>query len=171
LADDHSPFAAGDLPLLAALGRHNTLLCAVLCMLARRGAAMRRDEPARERAWTEVLSVYPHCKDGQFLFDLLEWQDFMLDGNAPPVLDDAALAAALDRASQALEALSAALEGQPGGVAAEAAADAMPGADNLPPLAGDVFLYPDVVPGAIAATTRLRLPAVEPPDVGRNGNG
>jgi len=39
---------------------------------------MRRDEPERARGLLEALGVWPLYKGGQFLFDLLEWEDFML---------------------------------------------------------------------------------------------
>ena len=43
--------------------------------------------------------MHPYYKGGQFLFDLLEWEDFMLDGEPPPLLDEAALAAPAEPAA------------------------------------------------------------------------
>ena len=148
--DGPGPFTAADLALLGALARHNELLRALLCTLARRGKALRRDEPARARAWLDALAVHPYYKGGQFLFDLLEWEDFMLDGDAPPLLDDAALAAALGRVAQVLDALRAVLDGVP---VVPAPAQPIGVAADLPPLAGNAYLYPDVVLGTIAAIT------------------
>src|SRR5262245_42230700 len=158
-ADDPAPFAPEDLPLLAALAHHNTAVRAVLCTLARRGAAMRRDDAARARAWIDALSVHPYYKGGQFLFDLLEWEDFMLDGEPPPLLDEASVVAALDRMTQVLAALSAALDGHPIEVPAEPAHANLPASDSdLPPLAGNAHLFQDVVTGVIAVVTMRRNP-------------
>jgi hypothetical protein len=154
------PFLAVDLPLLEAIALHNPLVRSLLCTLARRGAALRRDEPQRARAWIDTLSVHPYYKGGQFLFDLLEWEDFMLDGEAPVLLDDAALSAVLDRAAQGLGAFGAALEGRPLPVDADAARLAVPlRRAPLPELAGNAHLYPDVVLGAISFVTAGRIAA------------
>lgn len=156
-ADDPAPFVAEDLPLLAALAHHNAAARAVLCTLARRGAALRRDDPARARAWIEALSVHPYYKGGQFLFDLLEWEDFMLDGEAPPVLDEVTLAGALDRAARVLDALAAAIDSRPLEVQPVATRVAlMDPAVDLPPLAGNAYLFPDVILGVIAFVTTAR---------------
>lgn len=162
------PFPPPDQLLLQALSHHNALVRAALCTLARRGAAMRRDDPARAQAWLDALAVHPYYKGGQFLFDLLEWEDFMLDGEAPPVLDDVQLHAALGRATTMLRSFAAATGERAGPArAAEAAAEAEAGAVALrpsrpdaepdwPPLAGNAFLFPDVVLGAIEALTTRR---------------
>lgn len=156
-ADPPAPFTAGDLPLLSALAQHNAVTRAVLCTLARRGAALRRDEPERAQAWIAELCVHPYYKGTQFLFDLLEWEDFMLDGEAPPLLDEAVLVAMLDRAAQVLKGLAAGLDGRPIEVPA-VAAQALPSTRErtLPPLAGNAYLFPDVVLGAIALLTSRR---------------
>ena len=99
--------------------------------------------------WLGLLAVHPYYKGGQFLFDLLEWEDFMLDGEPPLLLDEAALAAALARLADLLRRLGAAL-GQP--VDLEAAA--MPvhaAATDLPPLRSSMYLFPDVVLGVLGA--------------------
>ncbi len=64
----------------------NDWLRAVLCTLARRGVAFRQAHPARAQRILEILSRLPMYKGGQFLFDLMEWEDFMLDGPPPPVV-------------------------------------------------------------------------------------
>lgn len=145
-----------DLRLMAALQQHDGVLRAVLCTLARRGAALRRDDPLRAAHWLDALAVHPYYKGGQFLFDLLEWEDFMLDGDAPPLLDDAALAAALERGAHLLRALGAAIAPADGGLpaaVAPAAAAPVAGAD-LPPLSGSLYLFPDVVLGLVDAAAR-----------------
>jgi hypothetical protein len=154
---DPAPFSAEDLPLQAALARHNAAVRAVLCTLARRGAGLRRDEPERARAWIDALAVHPYYKGGQFLFDLLEWEDFMLDGEPPPVLDEAALAGALDRVAQVLDALGAALDRRSVEVPTMAVSPPASAVD-LPPLAGNAYLFPDVVLGAIALLAARRPP-------------
>jgi hypothetical protein len=101
--------------------------------------------------------VHPYYKGGQFLFDLLEWEDFMLDGEAPPLLDDAALLEALDRVTQVFRALSAALDGQAFEVPTPGPSASLPEPSaDLPPLAGNAYLLPDVVLGVIAAVTAPR---------------
>src|SRR6187402_2121185 len=125
-------FGPADLTLLSALAQHNAVLRAVLCTLARRGAAMRRDEPERAGAWIDALAVHPYYKGGQFLFDLLEWEDFMLDGEPPPMLDEVTLAALLHQYAKMLRALSEAL-GQTSVEAAPQAAAPL-SERELPPL-------------------------------------
>ncbi|MDH5539528.1 MAG: hypothetical protein OEY03_09000 [Rhizobacter sp.] len=146
-------FGPADLKLLAAVQQHNTALRVVLCTLARRGAALRRDEATRARAWIDTLATHPYYKGGQFLFDMLEWEDFMLDGESPPLLDDAALAAALNRYAQMLRALSNAITQAPVGAVPPPTTAASAG-PTLPPLNGSFYLYPDVVLGLISMLTR-----------------
>lgn len=146
-----------DLRLLAALQQHNAALRAVLCTLARRGAGLRRDDPVRAATWLDTLAVHPYYKGGQFLFDLLEWEDFMLDGDAPPLLDEAALAAALGRLADMLRAAGQAI-GQPAEpwiqAAAEPTATPSAGPADLPPLNGSLYLFPDVVLGLVTVAAR-----------------
>lgn len=157
-ADDSAPFIPADRSLLAAFAHHDAALRALLCTLARRGAALRRDDPRRARAWVDALCVHPYYKGGQFLFDLLEWEDFMLDGEPPPLLDDAAIALALGRITRLLRAVGAALDGRP--VEEAAAATPAMAADHAaldwPELTGSAYLYADVVLGAIDALTVRR---------------
>ncbi|MEL7038863.1 MAG: hypothetical protein AAFO04_25130 [Cyanobacteria bacterium J06592_8] len=75
-----------DIAKLAAIARGNESLRAVLCTLARRGLAFRQGHPERAKAILEALSPYPLYKGGQFLFDLMEWEDFMLDGTPPEIV-------------------------------------------------------------------------------------
>ncbi len=146
-------FAPADLLLLATLRRHDQALRAVLCTLARHGVALRRDAPGRSAAWLDALSAHPVFKGGQFLFDLLEWEDFMLDGDAPPALDGPAVQQALDRLAAGLRSLAAGL-GAPAGVplTIDIDATAAPG-HALPALEAGFYLYHDVVLGALALCT------------------
>lgn len=87
---------AQDTAALACLAAGNDWTRAALCTLARRGVHIRRTEPDRARALTEALARWPWYKAGQFLFDLLEWEDFMTDGPPPPLLPLTRTAAILD---------------------------------------------------------------------------
>jgi hypothetical protein len=79
------------------------------------------------------LSVHPFYKGGQFLFDLLEWEDFMLDGPAPVVLEATELAEALRP-----------LLGLLGQVVPP-----LPAFGALPPLEAGFYLYRDVALGLV----------------------
>ncbi len=80
-----SVFGPADVALLRLLQAQNAVLRVALCTLARRGVAFRRREAGRAAAWIDVLGPHPMFKAGQFLFDLMEWEDFMLDGDPPPL--------------------------------------------------------------------------------------
>ena len=155
-ARDDDALGAPDRALMEAIRSHDAGLRALLCTLARHGVAMRRAQPARARAWLDALAPHPYYKGGQFLFDLLEWEDFMLDGEEPPLLDAAAVSRALDRIAQALRAVGAAIDGQATAAAVEVAA---PGAEEaLPPLEAGFYLYRDVVLGAVSLLTGQQAP-------------
>ncbi len=151
-ASDATPpagFAAADLRLLDVIRGHDRGLRTVLCTLARHGVALRRDQPQRATTWLDELAPHPMFKGGQFLFDLLEWEDFMLDGDAPPVLGANAVRLTLDRLAAALRVVGAGLEGIPiAPVTIDlAGADS---AEDLPALEAGFYLYHDVVLGALS---------------------
>src|SRR4051794_30559001 len=75
-----------DLVALRTLERGNTWLRTILCTLARQGVAFRQSYPERCQQILQILSGLPLYKGGQFLFDLFEWEDFMLDGPPPDPL-------------------------------------------------------------------------------------
>jgi hypothetical protein len=136
-------FDARDEWLRDLLETQNLGVRSVLCTLARHGVAFRQREPERAGRWVEVLSPHPLFKGGQFLFDLLEWEDFMLDGEPPILLDPARLILVLDRLARAF------------GVEIEPrvwAAATGQSQDDLPPLQPGFHLYRDVVLGLLAAT-------------------
>ena len=83
---DDDVFGADDRAVLARVDEGNAWLRAVLCTVARRGTLVRHREPERAAALIEALSPWPWFKGGQFLFDLMEWEDFMVDGPPPPLL-------------------------------------------------------------------------------------
>ncbi|NUS66147.1 MAG: hypothetical protein HOQ46_21175 [Saccharothrix sp.] len=86
----------GDRAALGFADGINARLREVLCTLARRGVAIRQDDPRRARQILDALAPWPFYKGGQFLFDLLEWEDFMIDGEPPPILSRATFGALLD---------------------------------------------------------------------------
>lgn len=144
------PPASADGLLRQMLAQRNAAMRGLLCTLARLGVGFRRAEAARARDWADELSVHPLYKGGQFLFDLLEWEDFMLDGPPPPPLDGADLAAALRPLLGLL--------GQP-------PMPAPPAFGELPALEAGFYLYRDVVLGLVW----IGLAAM--PKVGSAGRG
>lgn len=147
---DASPpyrFGPADRQLLSAIRRHDQGLRALLCTLARYGVRLRVQEPARASAWLDELAGHPVFKGGQFLFDLLEWEDFMLDGEPPAPLDTAELQQAWARLAGLLRNLGAGLDMMALDPAPPAAA--MSAAD-LPALESGFYLYQDVLLGGLA---------------------
>ncbi|HEX7440088.1 MAG TPA: hypothetical protein VF319_08300 [Caldimonas sp.] len=142
-------FGPADERLLQALRVHDEGLRALLCTLARRGVALRRAAPQRAGRWLDELAPHPLFKAGQFLFDLLEWEDFMLDGAPPPLLDANTVRVALDRVTQLLRSIGAALDGE---AATAMTIDLAAGADGarLPALESSFYLFQEVVLGAIS---------------------
>lgn len=147
-----SAFEPADLALLDALRQHDQGLRAILCTLARQGMALRRSAPARAAAWLDQLAPHPLLKGGQFLFDLLEWEDFMLDGAAPALLDAQSLRTVLDRLAGVLRGVGAALDGAAPAPARSAGAETVAD-DSLPPLNASRYLFHEVVLGAVALLT------------------
>jgi hypothetical protein len=85
------PTAAGPLTptdhrAFAFLGQVNSSLRQFLCTLARHGVALRRDTPERAGVLLDTVRPWPLYKGGQFLFDLMEWEDLMVDGDPPPLM-------------------------------------------------------------------------------------
>ncbi|UXY31894.1 hypothetical protein [Streptomyces sp. HUAS TT20] len=86
-ADDTTgPPAPTDYRAFAFLGQVNSCLRQCLCTLARHGVALRRREPERSRVLLDTVRPWPLYKGGQFLFDLMEWEDLMVDGEPPPLM-------------------------------------------------------------------------------------
>ncbi|MFE9749005.1 hypothetical protein ACFYOT_29205 [Saccharothrix saharensis] len=100
----------GDRAALSFAGGINARLREVLCTLARRGGAIRQDEPQRARQILDALAPWPFYKGGQFLFDLLEWEDFMIDGEPPPILSRATFGTLLDLPAGWVDATFAAID-------------------------------------------------------------
>ena len=159
-----------DRALLGALTRGNSWMRAILCTLARRGVQFRQASPGRAEQVLESLSTWPPYRAGQFAFDLLEVEDFMLDGEEPPLVPIALDAADLHRIAAALRSfqsrLDARLAREPatdargrtaGDVPAQARAQLITAQDDepLPPLEAGFYLYSDVVLGLSAVVGPL----------------
>jgi hypothetical protein len=80
------PLTPTDHRAFAFLGQVNTCLRQCLCTLARHGVALRRLDPERARVLLDAVRPWPLYKGGQFLFDLMEWEDLMVDGDPPPLM-------------------------------------------------------------------------------------
>ena len=157
------PLLPQDLHLLAAVRDGAEWTRAVLCTLARRGAALRLSDPDRARALLDVLAPLPYYKAGQFLFDLLEWEDFMLDGPPARIVNSALDSRALQNLAFLLDGVRRHLDGasedlRPRVRLEPAAAEPEP-EPELPPLVGSIHLYDDVVLGGIARLQEAGQPA------------
>lgn len=156
-SDNANPLQPEDIRALAAIRSGNDWLRAALCTLARRGIALRQAEPERAQYILQELSVYPLFKAGQFLFDLMEWEDFMLDGEPPELV-----ATTLDgkSATQLVKLLNTIKNHLDGGESVENVISD-PGiifsheGEELPALEGGFFLYHDVVIGIISSLQPL----------------
>jgi hypothetical protein len=157
-----------DQAALQAIAKGNDWLRAVLCTLARRGLAFQREQPTPAEALLAALSRYPLYKAGQFLFDLMEWEDFMLDGPPPAMLPTVLDARALERLAAALRAVQAHLDGEAApSVAAEPSAPpgltAAPADEELPSLEPSLFLFQSVALGVfISASAGFAMLDIEP---------
>ncbi|MFF8291003.1 hypothetical protein ACF068_17485 [Streptomyces sp. NPDC016309] len=80
------PLTPTDHRALAFLDQVNHCLRQCLCTLARHGVALRRHAPERARLLLDTIRPWPFYKGGQFLFDLMEWEDLMVDGDPPPLM-------------------------------------------------------------------------------------
>ncbi len=152
-AEELSP---DDLVLLAGLRRGNDWLRAVLCTLARRGLGFRQQHPGRAERLLAALSRYPYFKAGQFLFDLMEWEDFMLDGEPPPLAPTTLDGPALQRMAGLLDTFRAHLDGgQP--IVVPEVDTILPLAEDedLPPLEPSLYLYHEVVLGILCSVRPL----------------
>lgn len=160
------PLNPADLELLAGLGRANEWTRSLLCTLARRGTWLRQSEPERARALLAAVAAWPWYKAGQFFFDLLEWEDFMVDGPAPADFAGAVDDVALKRLVRLLRLLAFQLDGslsewqEDSSGQAGAAAVA---AEHLPALEPGYYLYQDVVLGVLLSFSSRRATNAEDP--------
>lgn len=141
-----------DLRVLEAWRRGGVWTRGVLSTLARRGIAFRHAHPERAEVLIRSLQRDPLYKGGQFLFDLMEWEDFMLDG--PPAelvrttLDPASLTRLAGFLHKVRAHLDGALNGAPTSAVEVMALPATP-EESLPPMEGGFYLYEDVVLGVV----------------------
>jgi hypothetical protein len=175
----NGPLTDADRAVLSAIERGNVWLRSLLCTLARRGAAFRLRAPERSDALVAALSSLPLYRGGQFLFDLMEWEDFMLDGPPPPVLVTTLDAQSLLRLAEWLNLLQGRLDGGvdrwDASIFDVGSAVVVDDAD-LPPLEGGMYLYPNVVLGIIASSgsslpppPAATAPRARPPAAAKRG--
>jgi len=160
-----------ELAALMAVDRSNEWLRSVLCTLARRGVAYRRRFPERAQRLLDILAPFPYYKAGQFLFDLMEWEDFMLDGDPPPVLPTVLDGRARQQLRRLLNAIREHLDGAmpddwDGGWPYGAQEIINLTDEDLPALEPGFYLYQDVVLG-IAATELVTEPPEDEEVTGR----
>ena len=140
---------AADLALIGFARARDLELRAGLSTLARLGVVLRRADPDRAEALIAAFEAHPFYKAGQTVFDLLEWEDFMLDG-AP--------AAASPEQLHAVLAPLAARVGLP--------VPPLPDLSALPPLEAGFYLFRDVAIGLLglaSAAVEIRSPIDRPP--------
>ena len=170
-----SHLAAEDLRALQAIQRGNEWLRAILCTLARRGVAFRKQYSERASEILMILAPLPYYKAGQFLFDLMEWEDFMLDGPTPPVLTSALDVRALKRLASLLNTIQATLDGSQAAAAPPDLFGQLLQVEitslivddrQLPPLEAGFYLYQDVVLGLYTSALQSgqSLSSLLPPD-------
>jgi hypothetical protein len=141
-------FRPEDISLLESLREGGGWLRGVLITLARRGVTLRRESPERAQAILDALTTFPYYKGGQFLFDLLELEDFMLNGPAPALMPNVLDASALQRIAGALNAVRQSIDGSPveeplRGITVEGGGVG----ETLEALEPGFYLYQDVVLG------------------------
>lgn len=160
MSENH--FEASDLNLLATLDAGNTWLRSALCTLARRGTQLRQQQPDRARAIIGALGPWPWFKAGQFVFDLMEWEDFMVDGPPPPPLNGLLTSANWAQIENLLTKIRALIHtvqgaGSPDEVTAEQFVAQLDDT-HLPALEPGLHLYRDVVLGIWASAAALPVP-------------
>jgi len=128
-----SGLTPSDRRLIGFAAARDAELRAGLSTLARFGVSVRRADADRAEALVTAFETHPFTKAGQTLFDLLEWEDFLLDGELA-----AADAAALLKVIEPL----AARFGLP--------IPALPDLSDLPPLEAGFYLFRDVMIGLLA---------------------
>ena len=155
-SDDHLPdelLQPEDLAVLNSLQSGSSWLRAVLCTLARRGVAFRQGHPSRAKLLLDALSTSPFYKSGQFLFDLLEMEDFMLDDPPPETVPTTLDATTLARLAVLLNTIKGYLDGAVDPLTLDnLEVQVVPGStshENLPPLEAGFYLYQDVVLGFV----------------------
>lgn len=168
-------FQMADLRVLQQLQRGNNWLRAVLCTLARRGVAFRLAYPLHTRYILDSMSTLPYYKGGQFLFDLMEWEDFMLDGPPAPLLSSVFNVPMGDQVKALISTMIKTINTQFG---PSSELGGIEGGERftlpegeLPPLESSFYLYQEVVLGVIASqlASNLESETTEPDEQSQLG--
>lgn len=142
-----------DKAVLDAIGQGSDWFRAVLCTLARRGVAFRQQHAERALKILDALSTSPFYKSGQFLFDLMELEDFMLDETPPEIVATALDVNALNRLAVLLNSIKGYLDGAVVPQTSESSGlevlSNVVVSENLPPLEASFCLYQDVILGLV----------------------
>jgi len=159
-SNDHSPdefLQQEEIVVLESLQSGSEWLRAVLCTLARRGIDFRQKQPTRAKLILDALSTSPFYKSGQFLFDLMEMEDFMLDGPPPEIISTTLDATTLTRLALLFNTIKGHLDGATESLSLDnIKLQLVPGAtshENLPPFEAGFYLYQDVVLGLVRSVT------------------
>lgn len=161
-----------DIEVLLAIARTNDWLRAALHTLARRGVALRQQQPDRAFELLQLLSPHPFYKGGQFLFDLLEWEDFIVDGPPPAPVETVLDTSSVRALSGVLRGLKGYLDGAlPRDMDFVASFDPTAFVDvdeDLPPLEPGFYLYQDIVLGLLRTVIHRRplCLAIDPAQLG-----
>ncbi|MEG3158892.1 hypothetical protein U1763_00085 [Sphingomonas sp. LB2R24] len=134
-----------DRALLALVAGQDHVLRSGLSTLARLGVRVRRADPDRAETLVLQFEAHPFYKAGQTLFDLFEFEDFILDGDLAPV--DADMLMKIVQPLAAWMGLS--------GVPA-------PDLSDLPKLEAGFYLFRDVAIGLISLGSDLMRDAAVP---------
>ena len=149
-----------DVETLLAIAQANDWLRAALHTLARRGTALRQQAPDRAFELLQLLSPHPFYKAGQFLFDLLEWEDFIVDGPPPDSIDTIMNTESVRAVSAVLRGLKGYLDGAlPRDMNVITSLDPMSfvtTGEDLPPLEPGFYLYQDIVLGLLNTVIQRR---------------
>jgi Lamin Tail Domain len=168
------PITPDDRAFLEGVREENVWMRSVLCTLARRGVAFRRRHPDRAGMLLDALASWPMYKAGQYVFDLLELEDFMLDGDEPALVQTTLDRVALHRVAGLVRSLHRYVDGAvgPQEPTPEQSPLAPPNGTpdpDLPPLEAGFYLYQDVVLGIVLSSeppgvAGLQTDAVPPPE-------
>jgi hypothetical protein len=134
-----------DRKLIALVATQDHVLRSGLSTLARLGVRLRRADPGRAEALVEQFEAHPFYKAGQTLFDLFEFEDFILDGDSAPVDADMML--------KVVRPLAEWLGLPP---------VAVPELPELPDLEAGFYLFRDVVIGTVSLGSDLMPDAALP---------
>ena len=165
-----------DVDMLLAVARANDWMRAALHTLARRGTALRQQDSERAFELLQLLSPHPFYKAGQFLFDLLEWEDFIVDGPPPESIDTVLNTDSIEAVSGILRGLKGYLDGALSrDMSIVTSFDPMAFVHveaDLPPLEPGFYLYQDIVLGLLHTVVQRRplCLAIEPDQLSEHGS-